>query len=128
MQEDPAYGDHRPRDHGRVDGQVQTGSTSVAVLELPAQVWLVEAGSPTSRCGQIVVLHQSNQAIVPESVLESVPSGLGVRVASTRRRVLVVEPGRRIETLSRGYRRSVRNGLLRAVLLHPIQRQVDDTL
>ena len=74
---------------------MQTSFASIAVLELLAKIWLVKASTFTSRCGQVVVLHQSDQAIVPKSVLESVPSRLGVRVASARRRVLVVELRRR---------------------------------
>lgn len=101
---------------------------SIAVLELSNEVRLAEAGPSTSRCGQIVMLYQSNQAKVPGSVLEGVQSRLGILLASSRRRMLVLEPGRRAEAVPRGYGRSLRNGLRRIVLLHAIQRQVDDTL
>lgn len=100
----------------------------IAVLELPNEVRLAEACPPTSRRGQIVMLYQSNQAKVPGSVLEGVQSRLGILLASSRRRVPVLEPGRGAEAVPRGYGRSLRDGLRGIVLLHEIQRQVDDAV
>lgn len=92
-------------------------------MELPPEIGLVKARAFTARRRQAGVLHESGQALLPELVLAGFPGRLGIRLASTGRDVPLVEFGGRAEEVSRRRGRSLRDGLLRVILLRAVQQQ-----
>lgn len=70
---------------------MQSRITTVADVELLAQIRLDEAGAVTLGRWQIGVLHESDEALLPKFVLAGLPGRLGDRLAATGSTVPLVQ-------------------------------------
>lgn len=75
--------DDRSGDYGRPGREVQPCVTTVADVELLAEIGLDEAGAITLGRRQIGMLYEGDKAFLSEFVLAGFPSRLGNRLATT---------------------------------------------
>lgn len=93
MSQDSTYRDHRPGDHGRLGGEMQSRVAAVADVELPIEVELDEAGACAVGRWQAGVLHESCEVCLSNSVLAYLPGRLGNRLGATGHAMSHVELG-----------------------------------
>lgn len=71
--QNPAHRHHRPRNHRRPCGKMQPCAATIADVELPAEIRLDETCAFTLGRGQTCVLHESDETLLPESMLANLP-------------------------------------------------------
>lgn len=89
-------------------------------MELSVEIGLAEARAFAARRRQAGVLHESDQALLPEPVLAGLPGRLGARLGPAGRDLPLVEFGGRAEEMPRGRGRSLRDRMLRFVVLRAV--------